>query len=76
MAVYPMPEETMARLIHEEITRRTKEIVDQEAKAALERVYERMSGEIDKVALKVLANYDIRMMGHQLVISVSKPSAS
>lgn len=51
---------------------RIRDIADEEIKAAKERIDRRVKDEVDRIALRAMAEYDISMRGETLTISVRK----
>lgn len=66
-------EQHLARAIRDGIRKRIGEIAQEETAAAQRRIAERVSQELDKLALNLLSHYDVRSMGDRIVIEVRKP---
>lgn len=47
-------------------------VFEEEIKAAQQRIEQRVRGEMDKLALRLLADYNIERMGANLIITVKK----
>ncbi|WP_159953183.1 hypothetical protein [Rhizobium sp. 18065] len=60
------------KAITAEVARRVNEVAKEEADAAAKRVHERIRGEVDAIALRLLANYEVRTMTDRLVIEVKR----
>lgn len=51
---------------------RIRDIADEELEAAKTRIDQRVKDEVDRIALRAMAEYDISMRGETLTISVRK----
>ncbi|MDQ1185951.1 hypothetical protein [Agrobacterium larrymoorei] len=60
------------RMLKEQFQRRLREISQEEIEAANKRVADRVKGELDKIALSVLQQYDIQAREGSLIITVKK----
>jgi hypothetical protein len=69
MSIMPISEDAMTRMLKTELHHR---ICDEETKAASRRIAQRINADLDKIVLSVLAEFDMRMNGSSLVITVKK----
>ncbi|MGN8170474.1 hypothetical protein [Agrobacterium sp. 22117] len=60
------------RMLKEQFQRRLREISQEEIEAANKRVADRVKGELDKIALSVLQQYDIQARECSLIVTVKK----
>ncbi len=63
----------LERSIREAVIKRIGEIVAEESDAAMSRVKERISAEIDQIALSISRTYELESMTDRIVITVRKP---
>lgn len=62
----------LQRMIRDALTARIGEIQAEEIAAANKRVEERIAGEVDKIALKLLSHYSIEDRRGEILITVRK----
>lgn len=65
--------EGLRKAIHGEIRTRINEIITEEVEEARKRMEKRIRDDADKMALRVLDFYNVRMNEHNIVITVEKP---
>jgi len=67
-----MNKETLTKLIHKELEREIKEIIEKKIISAQKEVEEAIKKETDRIALELLNFYSVERMGENLVITVRK----
>lgn len=71
-AVHTTDTSLLVKAIEVGVRHQIEAVFEEEIKAAQQRIEQRVRGEMDKLALRLLADYNVERMGHNLVITVKK----